>query len=245
MARLLFLLVMATFFSHSVQQEETVMDKILRANRDMNLFEGDIPHTMTSRNGIRDVSELWTTRVIPYELKFGDFSTWEQNTIQRAMDEFQARTCLSFVPRANETDYIYIHKGTGCWSFVGVQGGRQDLSLGFGCVHKGVAIHEFMHAAGFWHEQSRFDRDDWVTIQWENIQEDKKHNFNRYSEIMVSGLGVSYDYGSVMHYSATALSINGRPTIVATVTGAPYFGQRTGFSDEDVFKLNRLYSCSK
>ncbi|XP_078586715.1 astacin-like metalloendopeptidase [Branchiostoma floridae x Branchiostoma japonicum] len=223
--------------------EENVMDKILSANSDTNMFEGDIPQTTTSRNGIRDVSKVWASRVIPYELKAGDFSSSEQSVIQQAMNEYEVRTCISFVPRTTETDYLYVQKGSGCWSYVGVQGGRQDLSLGNGCVYIGIAIHEFMHAAGFWHEQSRFDRDDWVIIQWENIQEGKEHNFNRYSEVDVSGLGVDYDYGSVMHYSATAFSSNGSPTIVARVSGAPSLGQRSGFSDTDVAKLNTLYSC--
>ena len=29
-----------------------------------------------------------------------------------------------------------------CWSYVGKQGGRQEVSLGNGCEYKGVAIHE-------------------------------------------------------------------------------------------------------
>ncbi|XP_035677241.1 zinc metalloproteinase nas-4-like [Branchiostoma floridae] len=212
----------------------------------MNLFEGDIKQTMTSRNGIRDVSKLWTTRVIPYTFKFGDFSTSEQNTIRQAMYEYHARTCIRFVQRTTERNYIYIHKGEGCSSSVGQRGGRQDLSLGNRCVQKGVAIHELMHAVGFWHEQSRFDRDDWVIIKWQNIREGEEDNFYRYSEIDVSGLGVSYDYYSVMHYSATTYSSDGSPTMVARVSGAPsQFGQLSGFSNKDVVKLNRLYSCSK
>lgn len=60
-----------------------------------------------------------------------------------------------------------------CFSSVGMKywvTGSQTISLGSGCNHRGVAMHEMMHAIGFWHEQSRYDRDQYVEIMWENIE---------------------------------------------------------------------------
>ena len=50
------------------------------------------------------------------------------------------------------------------WADVG-----QEVSLGSGCNKKGTIMHEIMHAIGFWHEQSRPDRNQYVEVLWENI----------------------------------------------------------------------------
>jgi len=59
-----------------------------------------------------------------------------------------------------------------CFSYLGkVQLNGQDLSIGSNCDYIYIVEHEFLHALGFYHEQSRSDRDDYVTIVKENIQE--------------------------------------------------------------------------
>jgi len=127
---------------------------------------------------------------------------------------------------------------------VGKTGGAQVLSLGNGCVYKGTALHEMMHAAGFWHEQSRPDRDQHVQIVWSNIMTGREDNFARYSRSEVSTLSLPYDIESVLHYSATAFSRNGQYTIRPWQTSyVSKLGQRRGMTRYDIQKLNALYKC--
>lgn len=57
-----------------------------------------------------------------------------------------------------------------CWSSVGNRHmGKQELSIGENCDRIATVQHEFLHALGFWHEQSRSDRDDYVSIMWDRI----------------------------------------------------------------------------
>jgi hypothetical protein len=75
-------------------------------------------------------------------------------------------------------------------------------------------IHEFIHALGFFHMQSSSDRDQYVEIVWDKIQEDKKHNFEWYGYHEINHFGVAYDYGSVMHYPRVSFSTDGSETII-------------------------------
>ena len=70
----------------------------------------------------------------------------------------------------------------------------------------GIVMHELMHAAGFWHEQSRADRDEHITINWANIQTGMEFNFLKYDLRKIDHLGAKYDTCSVMHYGAYAFA---------------------------------------
>lgn len=60
-----------------------------------------------------------------------------------------------------------------CYSYIGRQGGAQNVSIGQKCQVKGVIMHELIHALGRWHEQSRPDRDRYIRVNEGNIKEGK------------------------------------------------------------------------
>ena len=69
-------------------------------------------------------------------------------------------------------------------------------------IQNGTIAHEIGHAVGFWHEQSRPDRDEYVIVHEENVTAGKLYNFLRRSWGEIVALNVPYDLGSVMHYGA-------------------------------------------
>ncbi|KAG0720479.1 Zinc metalloproteinase nas-4 [Chionoecetes opilio] len=211
-------------------------------------FEGDIelPLPPRARNGVIDQRYRWTNGKVHYQFD-SSFSEHNKDKVRAGMDHYKSLTgnCITFHERSGEYDYIeFTHDNNdGCHSSVGKRGGRQTINYPTWCLDKfGSLVHEMYHALGFHHEQSRSDRDSYVTIMWDNIESGHEHNFNKYSSSEVSGFGEDYDYGSVMHYSAHAFSENGQKTIVTVDPGAS-IGQRVDLSHVDVRKLMSMYNC--
>lgn len=73
-------------------------------------------------------------------------------------------------------------------------------------------------ALGFHHMQCAYDRNDYVKIHYENIKLGKEHNFKKYTSTEVTHFNTTYDYYSILHYSAYGFSKNKAPTIVPTVS---------------------------
>ncbi|XP_054439786.1 meprin A subunit beta [Pteronotus mesoamericanus] len=211
----------------------------------LDLHEGDIKlDGVQDRNSIIGENYRWP-HTIPYVLE-DSLEMNAKGVILNAFERYRLKTCIDFKPWTGEANYISVFKGSGCWSSVGNRHvGRQELSIGANCDRIATIQHEFLHALGFWHEQSRSDRDDYVSIIWDRIQSGKEHNFNTYDDQVSDTLNVPYDYTSVMHYSKTAFRNGTEPTIVTRISDfMDVIGQRMDFSDYDLLKLNRLYNCS-
>ncbi|XP_077350916.1 high choriolytic enzyme 1-like [Festucalex cinctus] len=230
------------------EEQVDISDKILTANKDTKevLLEGDllIPKT---RNAMRCWAQSCRWKkgangyvAIPYVVT-REFPAWEKQKVETAMRSFHASTCIRFVPWNGEFDYVSVENKDGCYSFLGRQGGKQVVSINRGsCLYHGIIQHELIHVLGFQHEQTRNDRDDYVRINWENIEPAMVHNFNKQDS---DSLNTPYDYTSVMHYSRTAFSTNGRDTITPIPNGSIQIGQRVGMSEWDIRRINILYGC--
>ncbi|XP_018410801.1 PREDICTED: meprin A subunit beta [Nanorana parkeri] len=210
----------------------------------LNLFEGDIQLATNERNSIIGDQYRWPIPV-PYYLE-DSLDINAKALVLEAFERYRLKSCIDFKPWEGEPNYISVFKESGCWSYVGnLHRGKQQLSLGNNCDRLATIQHEFLHALGFWHEQSRPDRDDYVIIMWDRIQSGTQNNFNTYNDTRSTALNVPYDYTSVMHYSKTAFQVGSEPTIVTRITAfSDVIGQRMDFSDYDLEKLNRLYNCS-
>lgn len=232
-------------FLISVLDTQIVNSQILAANQPIAKYlkEGDVFVPKTRNARICDNCK-WPKSSpvvqVPYALS-GAFTSSDKSKIGDAITTFHLSTCIRFVPYKDQTNYISIVKATGCWSYAGRIGGSQKLSLGEGCIQKGIIQHELIHAIGFWHEQSRADRDIYVKINYENIMDGQERNFH---QLETNNLNVPYDYSSVMHYAPKDFSKNGGDTITPLAPSVN-IGQRVGMSQNDILKINKLYSCSK
>uniref|UniRef100_A0A8D9F357 Metalloendopeptidase n=1 Tax=Cacopsylla melanoneura TaxID=428564 RepID=A0A8D9F357_9HEMI len=226
------------------------------------LFEGDIALKNVDRNGVTDEMKRWPNGVIPYKID-GNYSEDEQEQIKVIMEEYNNKTCIKFRPYQSEVDFISIRSDEpGCRSYVGRQYNSQLLNLQPDkCFTYGTIAHELLHVIGFWHQQSATNRDDHVSIKWDNIYDDKKHNFMKYSTSEIMDFNVLYDFNSIMHYGRQAFSKNNKDTIVPHVshkqihkndkdTIVPHdpkakIGQQHMLSEKDILKINKMYKCDE
>ncbi|XP_078242948.1 meprin A subunit alpha [Pogona vitticeps] len=210
----------------------------------LSLFQGDIL-LPRQRSVLSNEHYRWKFP-IPFILA-DNLDLNAKGVILRAFEGFHLKSCVHFKPYDGEKSYIIFQKFQGCWSVTGDKKRGQNLSIGDGCDHKAIVTHEILHALGFYHEQTRTDRDDYVEIQWDHVLPAQEYNFKKHGTKTVTDLNTPYDYESIMHYGPFSF---GKNSSLATITTKmPEFniiiGQRLDFSITDLDRLNRMYNCTR
>ncbi|XP_006816821.1 protein SpAN-like [Saccoglossus kowalevskii] len=202
-------------------------------------------HRIETRKAYAILSTRWEDAIVPYRIE--PESQGDTAVILSAIAHWESKTCIRFpqYDPAEHTSFISFTKQDGCWSYIGkVFTGAQEISIGIGCEHLGTIAHEIGHAIGFFHEQSRPDRDSYVIINEDNIIDGYEDNFQKYDTGTIDTHQVPYDIGSLMHYGERYFSKNGLNTIDAVnPADQSKMGQRDGLSDADILLANLMYKC--
>eukprot|EP00931_Biecheleriopsis_adriatica_P043245 TRINITY_DN24731_c0_g1_i1.p1 TRINITY_DN24731_c0_g1~~TRINITY_DN24731_c0_g1_i1.p1 ORF type:complete len:594 (+),score=77.92 TRINITY_DN24731_c0_g1_i1:75-1784(+) len=185
--------------------------------------------------------------------------------VQRAVPgiRWQELECVGHEKCASNPAIFVTSSNLGCWSDVGMKssvlsfGRSQVLNLQSpGCDDVGTTLHELLHALGMDHEQSRPDRDTYITVHEDNIQFGKASQF---SITRGADCNRPYDILSLMHYGRSEFSVQRgvQPTITVKAAGyqvytdnqAEWFqyqiGNRMGMSPYDEGQLADLYGCNE
>ncbi|XP_065334978.1 zinc metalloproteinase nas-1-like [Cloeon dipterum] len=156
-------------------------------------------------------------------------------------------TCLKFRAKTDaDTAFVTIRNNdTGCYGGYGYTGDKVVVNLASDCYgDTSTLIHEMMHVLGFDHEQTRYDRDMYLEVQWENIQAGQEHNFQKYPRTKAYPR-YPYDLSSVMQYFLTAFGVGGRPTMILTDSSIDEnsVGNANSMSRSDILRMRSAYKC--
>ncbi|XP_066936593.1 zinc metalloproteinase nas-14-like [Clytia hemisphaerica] len=225
-----------------VYEEEKEEDSLNNFNDDTNL---DIQHAPLKKLE----NKRWPNGVVPYVIMSKEYTNEEKRLIRAGLRDIEAvAPCIRFVeysdgdPNCPNT-HVQVFKGLGCWSLIGrtASGKAQKLALDYYCIteDKGVIMHEFLHVLGFYHEQARPDRDEYIRIFWDRLSDGAEPQFRKTER--TDDLGVAYDPVSIMHYPNTAYAKEyGTITMEWKANPKQVLGGDK-LSSKDILQLNRLY----
>jgi hypothetical protein len=147
----------------------------------------------------------------------------------------------------------FMGNNAGCWSMLGqgayFMGVRRHMNLGYGCDRPEIVLHEMGHVLGFTHEHQRADRDKYITIVKENVEDHYwGFGFKLNFEAQKTDLVTTYDFLSIMHYRRDAFSKNNKDTIVPKDEYRAYadqMGHAKELSELDRVAIAKLYANIK
>jgi len=186
-----------------------------------------------------------------------------QDPVRQALAGLDAATVLDLVEipwadRAAYPGYVRFAWGSttasaGQSDSIGFRGGEQNIFIRGGSVPSAgssTVPHEMLHAAGMWHEHSRWDRNQFVDYHAGCVAPGQEGNFD--TEIASANVG-PYDFASLMHYRSTSgcwkpdgtncicwpLTKKGATGSAAQLTAGMNF-----LTDEDVNSVLRAYTTA-
>lgn len=202
----------------------------------------------------------WPGGVIPYDVS--NLTDAQKEMVRRAMQRWvDTGAEIKFVARTAEVEFVNFTGRTNAGnntSHVGFRkGGRTDINITafWWRELEWMPVHELGHALGFFHEHQRWDRDEHVTIHYNNIKPGRAGDYDWVPKTNWIVSSTAYDYYSIMHYRVCWASAceskckdgdGGSPCAVIDSVGKDFdrvIGQWTdnGISATDAERLRLVY----
>jgi astacin len=182
---------------------------------------------------------------VPYVI---DPASGDVTNINAAISQFNSTFpgLLQWVGHTTEANYVDINLDPNnfsgvCEAIVGDAGIGEQVVGGSASCSVATILHEMGHTVGLWHEQSRSDRNSYVTVNYNNLIKGSRSNFD---QVVDNAQNVTlYDYASIMHYIPFAFSRNGGPAIESIPAGIP-LSNYVGYTAADIDGIKRLYGAA-
>ena len=185
----------------------------------------------------------WPNKTIPYKINNG-FSTSEIAMIHSALQSISSHTGIQFTETGNtpakHIEFVQTYDSFS--SPLGMQNNGNYIQIGTDQIHKGIILHEIMHTLGYFHEHQRSDRDSYVNIYFDNIIDDAKYGFKKYTVNGYEGYDIgNFDYESVLLYHSEQFCIYIPNKTIKKIDGTSIYEHRWGLSDGDIEGLKFVY----
>lgn len=198
--------------------------------------QGDAPET--GGEAIVPLPQKWSTRVIPYWIQP---SVPNPDRVKAALALFDG-TPIRFIEHTDQPDAMVFEDGNDiCKSYIGRIGGLQPIWIPANKCGPTEIAHEIMHALGFIHEQNRADRDGFITVMIDNVEDQYRMNFEKLPQefMMLSGLA-QFDFESIMIYPVDLFAKGGQSTMESKVPDRP-IRPGNALSSSDIERITKAY----
>lgn len=184
----------------------------------------------------QEEGKAWTDGIVYYEIDEG-IHAFTKGVILECMNEIESKTNVKFIESCEVPYRLKIYYANINEAIVGMRN-KNYLTVDL-FANSYVITHELGHVLGLRHEHQRIDRDSYIKINYENIQENMFFAFEKIESSMYNMEAYDYDLKSIMHYHEYDFAKSYHPVFeVLEGEYTPSFE----LSEIDIAKINDIYN---